>query len=45
MQYDNTYGFNDFMDMVYITPWVVKIEFSGFNCIKIEKINLFELAK
>ena len=43
--YDNSYGFDDFMDMVHLTPWVAKIEFSGFNCIKIEKINLFELAK
>lgn len=40
--YDNTYGFEDFMKMVDIMPWVVKISFDEKNCVKIEKINLFE---
>ncbi|MDR2558419.1 MAG: histidine phosphatase family protein [Oscillospiraceae bacterium] len=40
--YDNTYGFKDFMAMVDIMPWVVIMEFVGNDCVKIEKINLFE---
>jgi 2,3-bisphosphoglycerate-dependent phosphoglycerate mutase len=29
--YDNSYGFQDFMDMVHIMPWVVKMTFDGNN--------------
>jgi len=39
--YDNTYGFDDFMAMVNIMPWVVKMEFDKNVCIGIEKIDLF----
>lgn len=39
--YDKKHGFSDFMEMVNILPWVVKIEFNKNNCTKIEKINLF----
>ena len=39
--YDNTYGFEDFMAMINITPWVVKMEFNDDGCISIEKIDLF----
>ena len=39
--YDNTFGFTDFMAMVYINPWVVKMHFDESGCIEIEKIDLF----
>jgi len=38
--YDNTYGFADFMAMVYILPWVVKMTFDETRCTAIEKIDL-----
>jgi 2,3-bisphosphoglycerate-dependent phosphoglycerate mutase len=40
--YDNTYGFDDFMAMLNIMPWVVRMEFDGFDCIGMEKIDLFQ---
>ena len=40
--FDSTYGFDDFMSMVNLLPWVVKMVFNDKNCIKIEKINLFD---
>jgi len=43
--YDNTYGFTDFMDMVNILPWVVRIYFNGNNCAGMEKIDLFNLGQ
>ena len=30
--YDNSYGYEDFMAMVYIMPWVVKMHFNGTDC-------------
>ncbi|MCL2109955.1 MAG: histidine phosphatase family protein [Oscillospiraceae bacterium] len=39
--YENTYGFEDFMEMVNIMPWVVKLVFVGNECIEIQKINIF----
>ena len=39
--YDNTYGYEDFLAMVKIKPWVVKMEFNGYTCTGIKKINLF----
>ena len=39
--YDNTYGFNDFMAMVNILPWVLRMDFNDDGCICIEKIDLF----
>jgi 2,3-bisphosphoglycerate-dependent phosphoglycerate mutase len=41
--YDNTYGFNDFMSMVNIQPWVVKMLFNKNCCNNIEKIDLCEM--
>ncbi|MCL1857952.1 MAG: GNAT family N-acetyltransferase [Oscillospiraceae bacterium] len=43
--YDNTYGFEDFMAMVNILPWVVKAGFDGINCVKMERIDLFNLRQ
>ena len=39
--YDNTYGFKDFMVMVNIMPWVVKMKFDGMNLVGMWKIDLF----
>ena len=39
--YDSAFGFEEFMKMVYITPWIVKIKFHGDVCVDIEKIDLF----
>ncbi|MCL1823726.1 MAG: histidine phosphatase family protein [Oscillospiraceae bacterium] len=38
--YDNTYGYEDFMEMVDKLPWAVKMTFSENRCINIEKIDL-----
>ena len=42
--YDKTYGFKDFMAMVHIVPWVVRMVFYDTDCAAcaaIEKIDLF----
>jgi len=39
--YDPTYGYDDFMAMAWIMPWVAKFTFDRTNCIGIEKIDLF----
>jgi len=38
--YDKTYGFDDFMAMVNILPWVVKMTFNEYGYIGMEKIDL-----
>ena len=38
--YDNSYNFDDFMAMVNLLPWAVKMTFDGTDCLGIEKINL-----
>ena len=43
--YDSTYGFKDFMAMVNILPWVVRMDFYGNDCARMEKINLFNLGQ
>jgi 2,3-bisphosphoglycerate-dependent phosphoglycerate mutase len=43
--YDNSYGFRDFLAMVNILPWVVRMKFDGENCVSIEKIDVLEDAK
>ena len=40
--YDHTYGFQDFIAMVYILPWVVKMEFDKESFIRLEKMNLLQ---
>ena len=40
--YDSTFGFDDFMAMVNINPWIVKMDFDGTNCIGMKKIDLFK---
>ena len=39
--YDSTYGFDDFMAMIDITPWVVRMDFNGTDFVQMEKIDLF----
>lgn len=39
--YDATYGFDDFLAMNPLMPWVVRMDFDGDVFIKMEKINLF----
>ena len=41
--YDNTYGHQDFMDMVHKTPWIVKMIFDGNVFAEMEKIDLLPL--
>ena len=41
--YDRTYGFTDFLAMVKIKPWVVRMDFNDDGCIGMEKIDLFNL--
>ena len=43
--YDNTYGYEDFMAMAYIMPWVVKMYFVENDCAGMEKIDLFQPAQ
>lgn len=43
--YDKTYGFDDFMDMVNIMPWVVKMKFDGEYLVGMWKIDLFNPNK
>jgi 2,3-bisphosphoglycerate-dependent phosphoglycerate mutase len=39
--YDNTYGFKDFMAMVNILPWAVRMDFNENGCIGMEKFDLY----
>ena len=41
--YDNSHDFNGFLAMVNIKPWVVRMDFDENRCIRIEKIDLFNL--
>ncbi|MCL2420494.1 MAG: histidine phosphatase family protein [Defluviitaleaceae bacterium] len=38
--YDDTFGYEDFMAMAFVFPWVVKMSFDQINCVKIEKIDI-----
>jgi len=42
--YDNTYGFADFMAMVDILPWVVRMDFDETGCVELETIDLFKAS-
>jgi 8-oxo-dGTP diphosphatase len=39
--YDKTYGFDDFIAMVNILPWVVRMDFNDNGCMGMERIDLF----
>lgn len=41
--FDETYGFEDFMKMLDLMPWIVKFSFQEKDCICIEKIDVFKL--
>ena len=43
--YDNTFGYDDFMAMSFIFPWVVRMEFNDDGCISIEKIDIINLIE
>jgi len=43
--YDRTYGFDDFMAMVNIMPWAVRMDFDANGCVGMEKIDLFNLGQ
>jgi 2,3-bisphosphoglycerate-dependent phosphoglycerate mutase len=40
--YDKSYGFDEFMKMVFITPWVVIMDFDENGCIGMKKVDLFK---
>jgi len=42
--YDGSYGFDGFLAMVKIKPWVVRMDFNGIDLIKMEKIDLFNIG-
>jgi len=39
--FDPTYKFENFLDMVKIKPWVVRMDFNDDGCVGMEKIDLF----
>ena len=39
--YDSTYGFEDFMAMVKIKPWIVRMDFNDDGCVGMVKTDLF----
>jgi len=39
--YDNSYGYENFMAMVDIMPWVVRMSFTNTDCAGMAKIDLF----
>lgn len=39
--YDRTFGYKDFYSIAKIKPWGVKMVFDNYDCICIEKIDLF----
>ena len=41
--YDKSYDFNGFLAMVNIKPWVVRMDFDDNSCVRIEKIDLFQI--
>ena len=41
--YDSSYGYDDFLSMIDLMPWAVKISYDGNNCFGMEKIDLFNL--
>jgi len=40
--YDPDFGFADFIGMVKLMPWIVKLTFEKTRCIRIEKIDLLK---
>ena len=40
--YDSTYGFDDFMRIAKVMPWVVKMVFEGKRCLSIEKMDILQ---
>ena len=40
--YDRSYGFDDLLKMVFLTPWVIKMDFNDNCCIGMKKVDLFQ---
>ena len=40
--YGRSYNFKDFLAILTLSPWVVRMEFDGGNCVSIEKIDLLK---
>ncbi|MBQ1405130.1 MAG: histidine phosphatase family protein [Oscillospiraceae bacterium] len=40
--YDSNFGYRDFMRIKNLMPWVVRLDFSGTECKRIQAVNLFE---
>lgn len=40
--FDNSFGYNEFNEIKYIMPWIVKFSFKSKQCIEIQKYNLFK---
>ncbi len=40
--YDNSFGVENFKEIVKLMPWIVKFTFEGQTCKEIEKIDLFK---
>ena len=43
--YDDSYGFDGFLAMVKIKPWVVRMDFNNDRIIDMEKIDLFSVYR
>ena len=41
--YDSTYNYEDFMNMVYLLPWIVIMEFDDQTCLSIKKIDVKDI--
>jgi 2,3-bisphosphoglycerate-dependent phosphoglycerate mutase len=39
--YDKTFGFENYMEIINTTPWIVRMDFNDSGCIGMEKIDLF----
>ena len=43
--YDDSYGFDGFLAMVKIKPWVVRMDFNNDCFVEMEKIDLFSVYR
>lgn len=40
--FDNSFGYNEFNEIKYVMPWIVKFSFENKQCVEIQKYNLFK---
>jgi len=43
--YDRTYGFKDFLKMIFLTPWVIRMDFEDKICKGMEQTDLIYLEQ